>query len=784
MISTSNTRVGIVVVDGVEYYTDTFVIGTFRKVFNDEATRLDHKNCEKRLRSAINTAYQFAKEVAVEVPKHCPAFLRVSSSKREALCKECAWKVREAETKLNNSAVKAGFKLSGTALYRILKYQASFERKSSSKRVAETGEEEATNTEVEGTPRKVTKSQSSISVCENLEEQETDESDENFEVFDDTLDLSLNIPDQTTVIEVVKPEPVTQASTIQTYSDNPSDCNFESRENHEERERKLPAAKYILTKTWRDYLREVNRFYSDEVTKNGTYISEYNLHYDSDQFLYHRGKRCEYTDTVTEFSCVGPVNPTHYVEWLSYRRNNPEHLDLEITANVERIAKEREVKESLDRFKAAETNSTKDRARSRSPHKQRRVIMTKTESTEINPLKDIKIDAIEVKDDDSKAVTIDSLGEIIRKIGGEKSNSYDEKVKAFENLTTGAPLNGREKWDIVLKDMKEACIERTSVLVEPTFYFELKFLLQLSTTVNFNSSTDKTVLAIKSRLKLLMLAYKMGWKAVYEHFDIDHKTQGETKKTIEDVYGEELDSDIEIINYKGPNKTNRPYEYGYRKPTNNKKPYRRDVHTERFSKANDDCYNCGKRGHYASECRSRPVAPPPPPRSSEQCYACAKYGHYAAQCQSRRNQYKPQYQPQRQHQQRRPPPDMACYGCGKTGHLIADCYTTKNQRSQPKNTYKSKKGNSKKQSSSYKNNKYEKRRQFESDHYDSGDESEASVHNRSMHNPPPPQQVELPIQYPVQQQWQQQQQVQLQNPFIQAPNHQRPFFPQQSGYYQ
>ena len=113
------------------------MLGTFRKVFNNEATRLNHKDCEKRLRSSINSAYQFAKEVASDVPKHCPAFLRVSSSKREPLCKECAWKVREAETKLNSFAVKAGFKLSGTALYRILKYQANFERRNSSKRPAE-----------------------------------------------------------------------------------------------------------------------------------------------------------------------------------------------------------------------------------------------------------------------------------------------------------------------------------------------------------------------------------------------------------------------------------------------------------------------------------------------------------------------------------------------------------------------------------------------------------------------------------------------------------------------
>ena len=341
---------------------------------------------------------------------------------------------------------------------------------------------------------------------------------------------------------------------------------------------------------------------------------------------------------------------------------------------------------------------------------------------------------------------MDSLGEIIKRIGGEKKDSYDEKVKASENLTTGAPLNGREKWNIVIKDLKEACIERTSVLVEPTFYFELKFLLQLITTIGMNSKTDKTTLAVKSRLKLLMMAYKMGWKAVYEHFEIDHKTLGETKKTIEDVYGEELGSDIEIINYKGPS-------------------------------------NKG-----ANECRSRPVQPPAP-RTSDQCYACDKYGHYAAQCQSKQSQYKPQYRPQQQQQQqRRPPPDMACYGCGKTGHLIADCYTSKNQHgaSKSRGTYnKNKKGYSKRQNGGYKNNnRYEKKRQYESDQHDSGDESEASVHNRSVHIPPPTQQVELPMQYPVQQQWQQQQQIQLPNPFIQAPNHQRPFYPQQSGYFQ
>ena len=40
--------------------------------------------------------------------------------------------------------------------------------------------------------------------------------------------------------------------------------------------------------------------------------------------------------------------------------------------------------------------------------------------------------------------------------------------------------------------------------------------------IDMSSKTDKAVLAVKSGLKLLALAVKIGWKAVYEHFEIDH----------------------------------------------------------------------------------------------------------------------------------------------------------------------------------------------------------------------------------------------------------------------
>ena len=87
----------------------------------------------------------------------------------------------------------------------------------------------------------------------------------------------------------------------------------------------------------------------------------------------------------------------------------------------------------------------------------------------------------------------------------------------------------------------------------------------MTTFVDMNSKTDKAVNGIKGRLKLLSMTYRIGWKAVYDHFEIDHKSQGETRKTVEQFFGEELDSDIEILNYKWP-ENNRPYSYGNSKP--------------------------------------------------------------------------------------------------------------------------------------------------------------------------------------------------------------------------
>ena len=101
---------------------------------------------------------------------------------------------------------------------------------------------------------------------------------------------------------------------------------------------------------------------------------------------------------------------------------------------------------------------------------------------------------------------------------------------------------------------------------------------------------------------------------------------------------------------------------------------------------------------------------------------------------------------------------MACYGCGKLGQLITDCYANRGQAagastSRGKSFKNNKKYNKKSTNKGYNNKKYETKRRNESDHYDTGDESDVSIENRSVHNVPPQQQVELPIQYAQQVQW-------------------------------
>ena len=62
VISKSDTKLGIVVCDGVECFKDSFVLGTFRKTFNDEGKRLEFTQFEKHLKKNIQATYQAAKD--------------------------------------------------------------------------------------------------------------------------------------------------------------------------------------------------------------------------------------------------------------------------------------------------------------------------------------------------------------------------------------------------------------------------------------------------------------------------------------------------------------------------------------------------------------------------------------------------------------------------------------------------------------------------------------------------------------------------------------------------
>lgn len=75
------------------------------------------------------------------------------------------------------------------------------------------------------------------------------------------------------------------------------------------------------------------------------------------------------------------------------------------------------------------------------------------------------------------------------------------------------------------------------------------------------------------------------------------------------------------------------------------------------------CSNCGKRGHLANECRSGHR------REQSQvsgCYNCGKMGHFARECRSagKASQF-------------------VCYSCNKTGHFAKECPEKNKQRNSP-----------------------------------------------------------------------------------------------------
>ena len=163
---------------------------------------------------------------------------------------------------------------------------------------------------------------------------EEDSEEEEFE----EADLSLTLPsDQTTVIDnqttvidlaaSVKPETTENLVQQSVLNVEPSGEEkpkinhwlidkpiFESKENRQARERALSDVEYIQSRTWIEYLKETQRYYSDELTKYGNYHSEYFLHYDDDNLPYYRGRRSEVYNEVRETQYIGPVTPENYLE--------------------------------------------------------------------------------------------------------------------------------------------------------------------------------------------------------------------------------------------------------------------------------------------------------------------------------------------------------------------------------------------------------------------------------------------------------------------------------------
>ena len=277
----------------------------------------------------------------------------------------------------------------------------------------------------------MSKSDSVISTLDTLIEDE-----ESGEVFEET-ELSFTFPsdqttvidNQTTVIEVatsVKPEnteTLLQQSTLNADPNNveqnktnhwlEDNSIFESREKRQARERALPVNEYLISRTWEEYLKETERHSSDELTKYGNYHYEYCLHYDDDKLPYYRGRRSKVYNEIREIQYIVPLTLENYLEWLNYRKTNPENEDLEIKANRDRL-------EEANRSRSKITVTTRQRSKSRSPieteptkhSKKTANKMTKDDDViEINVLKnvDIKIEGGEQN--------LTDFGEIVKQLG-------------------------------------------------------------------------------------------------------------------------------------------------------------------------------------------------------------------------------------------------------------------------------------------------------------------------------------------------------------------------------
>jgi cellular nucleic acid-binding protein len=79
--------------------------------------------------------------------------------------------------------------------------------------------------------------------------------------------------------------------------------------------------------------------------------------------------------------------------------------------------------------------------------------------------------------------------------------------------------------------------------------------------------------------------------------------------------------------------------------------------------ASDKCYNCGRKGHFASDCRAAPASA----TSSSNCKRCGRSGHVEKNCYATKDIYGDEIDDGDSD-------GDECYRCGRDGHYARDCY--------------------------------------------------------------------------------------------------------------
>jgi cellular nucleic acid-binding protein len=88
--------------------------------------------------------------------------------------------------------------------------------------------------------------------------------------------------------------------------------------------------------------------------------------------------------------------------------------------------------------------------------------------------------------------------------------------------------------------------------------------------------------------------------------------------------------------------------------------------------ASDKCYNCGRKGHFAHDCR---VAAPAAAAQSSNCKRCGRTGHVEKNCYATKDIHGGEidYESDEDDEDDEDDDD-ACYRCGRDGHYARDCY--------------------------------------------------------------------------------------------------------------